>query len=161
MNGLNKKSLTFIFYCAIFFNIASGSQAQNTPQQFDQTQKLTQQAMAVLDEFILQFNSLNIEAWEATYHFPHYRLASGKMTILNEPSGRTPQQLKNALGAEWHHSAWIKRQIVHASPTKIHVDTQFARYREDNSVIAIYDSLYILTNENGRWGIKMRSSMAP
>ena len=117
--------------------------------------------MAVLNEFMTQFNALDIDAWEATFHFPHYRLASGTMNVLEEPSGRTAAQLKNSLGPLWHHSAWIHRNIVHLSKNKVHVDTRFARYRADNTIIAEYNSLYILTFENGRWGIKLRSSMAP
>ena len=40
-------------------------------------------------------------------------------------------------------------------------ETQFTRYRSDGSVIASYESLYVLTYEVGRWGIKLRSSFAP
>ena len=52
------------------------------------------------------------------------------------------------------------RRVVHVGPTKVHIDTQFTRYREDGSVIATYESLYIVTLEDGRWGVKMRSSFA-
>ena len=60
----------------------------------------------------------------------------------------------------WHHSVWTRREIIHCSDEKIHVDTQFTRYREDGSVIAAHDSLYILTWVNNKWGVKMRSSYA-
>lgn len=144
--------------CLLFFF------ANNTfSQALTQTQQaaVTTEVMAVLDEFMLQFNDLKVPAWEATFQFPHYRLASGNMNVLEKPSGRTSTQLKNALGSEWHHSAWLQREIVHLSATKVHVDTRFARYREDNSLIAAFNSLYIVTFENERWGIKLRSSMAP
>jgi hypothetical protein len=36
----------------------------------------------------------------------------------------------------------------------------FTRYRLDGSIIASYDSLYIVTLEHGRWAVKMRSSFA-
>jgi hypothetical protein len=63
-------------------------------------------------------------------------------------------------GPEWHHSKWNHRQIIHASADKVHVDTRFTRYRADGTAIASYDSLYILTKEDGRWGVKLRSSFA-
>ena len=146
----------FIIF-SLFASVSIRAQSLSAAEQ----ETITSEVMAVLDEFMLQFNALNIEAWEATYHFPHYRLASGNMNVLEQPSGRTAQQLKLSLGKDWDHSAWIHRNIVHLSADKVHIDTRFARYRKDNSIIAEYNSLYIVTKENGRWGVKLRSSMAP
>jgi hypothetical protein len=50
---------------------------------------------------------------------------------------------------------------VGESPAKVHVATRFARLREDGSEIISYDSLYVLTLQDGQWGIKGRSSFAP
>src|SRR5262249_1183028 len=36
-------------------------------------------AMKLLDEYMAAWNSKDVTAWERTFHFPHYRLASGKM----------------------------------------------------------------------------------
>lgn len=60
----------------------------------------------------------------------------------------------------WHHSQWDRRKIIHGTAEKIHVDTKFTRYRADGTVIGSYESLYILTFEKGRWGVKLRSSYA-
>ena len=120
--------------------------------------------MKVLDDYMEPFNGidkLDMEIWERTMHFPHYRLASGEMKVQHGAGELTLEALKRALGQEWHHSKWQSRRIVHLSESKVHVDTSFARFRKDGSVIASYDSLYILTKESGRWGVKMRSSMAP
>jgi hypothetical protein len=35
------------------------------------------------------------------------------------------------------------------------------RYRKDGSVIGGFDSIYVITCENGHWGVKARSSYAP
>jgi hypothetical protein len=117
--------------------------------------------MAVLDEFMRSFNALDIDAHKMTYHFPHYRLASGRMNVLEKASDLNQQDLKNFLkGIGWHHSEWGNREIAMQSADKVHVDTSFTRYREDGSVIGTYSSLYILTRENDHWGIKLRSSFA-
>ncbi|MFD1142187.1 hypothetical protein ACFQ4C_13760 [Larkinella insperata] len=42
--------------------------------------------------------------------------------------------------------------VVQASPNKVHIDTKFTRYRKDGSQVASYESLYVLTKEEGRWG---------
>ena len=120
------------------------------------------EVIEVLDTWMAAFNRLDIIAWEKTFHFPHYRLASGNMRILNKPGEQDVERMRTNLTARgWHHSGWDRRNIVHISESKVHVDTQFTRYRADGSVIAAYESLYVLTYEEGRWGIKLRSSFAP
>ena len=113
--------------------------------------------MTVLDDFMTNFNAMDMSAWEQTMHFPHYLLAGVEMRVQNRPGELRVEVLRRAIGEEWHHSAWDKREIVHLSESKVHVDTKFVRHREDGSVIVTGDALYILTKENGRWGVKMRS----
>ena len=52
-------------------------------------------------------------------------------------------------------------EVVQADDTKVHVVVEFARYRADGSELARYQSLYVVTREAGRWGIRGRSSFAP
>ena len=125
-------------------------------------EKIEAEILKVLDTWMEAFNRLDIIAWENEFHFPHYRLASGNMRILNEPGEQDVERIRTNLTARgWHHSGWDRRNIVHASESKVHVDTQFTRYRADGTAIASYESLYVLTYEDGRWGIKMRSSFTP
>ena len=114
----------------------------------------------VLDDYMNTFNAKDAKAWQATYHFPHYRLASGKMSVL-EKAGILDSTVFIQLGKTgWHHSKWNHRNIIQASDDKVHVDTQFSRYRADGSLIQTYESLYVVTKENGKWGVKLRSSFA-
>ena len=116
-----------------------------------------------LDEFFHAFNRQDAVAEERTCHFPHYRLAGAKMSVGDAPGAEVESWMKGnykTLGeAGWDRSAWTRRRMVHISDSKVHVDTEVTRYRKDGSVIARFESLYILTKENGRWGIKMRSSL--
>jgi hypothetical protein len=115
----------------------------------------------VLNEYMSTFNAKDLKGWEATYQFPHYRLAGGKMSVLEKAGLRDSAKVFGELQkAGWDHSQWDHRNIVHASADKVHVDTRFSRFRADGSLIGYYESLYILTKENGRWGVKFRSSYA-
>ena len=117
--------------------------------------------MRVLDDYMSAWNRKDLAAWERTFHFPHYRLAGGKMTVLDRPGLQDPTRVWSSAGSDWHHSRWDRRRMIHSSADKVHVDTKFTRCRADDSVIASYESLYILTKEDGRWGVRMRSSFAP
>jgi hypothetical protein len=51
--------------------------------------------------------------------------------------------------------------VIHAGPDKVQFDTRFARFRPDGSLISAFDSIYIVTLQDGRWGVQGRSSYAP
>ena len=113
-----------------------------------------------LDAFMTAFNARDLMALDATFNFPSIRLASNKLHII-ERGTRKPESFTTGPFAEWHHSGWDRRAVIHAGPDKVHFDTRFTRYRADGSVIGGFDSIYIVTCENGHWGIKARSSFAP
>ena len=117
-------------------------------------------AQGVLDAFMKAFNARDIPAFEATFNFPSVRLASQGLVILKAGDMKAERFTTGAL-AEWDHSAWDRREVIHAGPDKVHIDTRFTRYRADGSIIGGFDSIYVITCENGHWGVKARSSYAP
>ena len=117
-------------------------------------------AQGRLDAFMIAFNARDLPAYEATFNFPHVRFASNTVTIIN-PGYHKPEMFERGSLADWDHSAWDRRDVVHAGADKVHIDTRFTRYRKDGSVLGGFDSLYIVTRLEGRWGIQGRSSFAP
>ena len=117
-------------------------------------------AMACLDAFMAAFNARDLKAFEATFNFPSIRLASNTLAII-EPGYHKPGMFEQGALKEWDHSAWERRAVIHAGEDKVHIDTRFTRYRADGSVIGGFDSIYVVTRENGHWGVKARSSFAP
>ena len=124
--------------------------------------QVEREVMSVLDAILDAFNRQDARAEERTYQFPHYRLANGLMSVLSGPGSDTTAWMegtyKTLRESGFDHSSWTRRRIVHVSDSKAHVDTEITRYRKDGTVMAVLDSLYIVTKEYGRWGIKMRSS---
>jgi hypothetical protein len=116
-------------------------------------------ALAVLDRFMAALNAGEEPALLATLHFPHYRLAGGRMRVWDQPGAYLSDFLARA-GADWDHSEWDFRRIIAAGRTKVHLDVQFTRYRADNSVIGSFRSLWIVTEDGGRWAVAARSSFA-
>jgi hypothetical protein len=117
-------------------------------------------AMKCLDDFMTAFNARDIDAWQKTFNFPSVRLASNTMVIIDEGYHKPEMFTRGPLEA-WDHSAWERREIIHSGPDKVHIDTRFSRFRKDGSVIGGFDSIYVVTCENGHWGVKARSSYAP
>jgi len=128
--------------------------------EFDETQ-IEQEAMRILDEFVRTTNTRETDAHVAILHHPHYRLAHGQMEI-NE----TEEELPTANGlffaavvnTDWHRTEWVHRRVVQIGEAKIHIDGRFKRLRKDGSEIDTLDALYVVTKQDGHWGIKLRSS---
>ena len=148
-----------VIACLLISFLAAGSTGEMGPK--PEPADIERDVMRALDDYMSAWNRKDLAAWERTFHFPHYRLAGGKMTVLERAGLQDATRVWASAGNDWHHSKWDRRRIVHSSPDKVHVDTKFTRCRADGSVISSFESLYIVTKEEGRWGVKLRSSFAP
>jgi len=127
--------------------------------------------LAVLDRYMAAVNRIDIEVVVETYHFPHFRLAKGKLTLWATPEEAMPMlklpkeqrmaAMKKGLGPSWHDTRWAYQKLVSSDKDTAHVDTELVRYDSAGNELGRFKSLYILTREHDIWGIKGRSSFAP
>ena len=118
-------------------------------------------ALRCLDDFMTAFNARDLAAFAKTFNFPSVRFASNRMQLIEGPEAFKPEGFYSGALKDWHHSGWDRRVAIHAGPDKVHFDTRFTRYRADGSVIGHFNSIYVVTCEDGHWGVKARSSFAP
>ena len=139
---------------ALFFSVESWSQ---------QSSKLAiENAMGVLDSFMTHFNERDMKKWSETLNYPHVRFAGGEVTVWDTKEEYSAIDIFDTLKSTgWHHSAWLSRKVILVSEKKVHISTIFQRYDENNNPLKQYQSLYIVTNLDGQWGIQARSSLAP
>jgi hypothetical protein len=119
-------------------------------------------ARAAMDGFMAAFNAEDAEAIRTRwFHFPHVRFHSGTVTVMQRPEDyHNLVWTRDDQSEGWANSAWDYVEVIDAGPTKVHFRVQFTRRRSDGSAIGSYRSLYIVTNQNGRWAIQGRSSWA-
>ena len=119
-------------------------------------------AMQVLDSFMYSFNTRDMNSWSETLNYPHVRIAGGKVTVWDTKEEYSATNVFNRLTATgWDHSAWVSRDVVLVSKNKVHISTVFQRYDKNNNPMKKYQSLYVVTNDEGHWGVQARSSLAP
>ena len=118
--------------------------------------------LRVLDELMSALNAYDAAAMDRAMHFPHVRIAEGKTTVYERP-GSNPMDLFERLKREddWKWSRWEKRELVQFNDKKAHYALSYTRFRSDDSVIGVYESLYVLTKHASGWGIQARSSFGP
>ena len=86
------------------------------------------EVMSLLDDYMNAWNRKDLVAWERTFHFPHYRLASGKMNVLDRPGLQDAARVWGSAGSGWHHSKWDRRRII------IRLQTRFTSIRSSRDV---------------------------
>ncbi|HJM15461.1 MAG TPA: hypothetical protein QGF66_03660 [SAR86 cluster bacterium] len=119
-------------------------------------------AMQVLDSFMYSFNARDMNSWSETLNYPHVRIAGGKVTVWDTKEEYSATNVFNRLTATgWDHSAWLSKDVVLVSKNKVHISTVFQRYDKNNNPMKKYQSLYVVTNDEGHWGVQARSSLAP
>ena len=58
----------------------------------------------------------------------------------------------------WGYTTLESIEPVQSGPNKVHVAVHYARRRADGAVYNEFDSLWIVTNQDGHWGVQFRSS---
>lgn len=115
------------------------------------------QAITVVETFTSHFNNQNIAGMDALLHFPHIILA-GESLVLWEAPGQVTQAFFDELKAlGWARSEYLEKRPVLVGENKVHLLVTYTRSREDGSVITRHENLWIITRQDGRWGIKQRS----
>ncbi|HFG6923694.1 hypothetical protein [Acinetobacter baumannii] len=123
-----------------------------------------------LDDFLTTFNAKDELAWAKTLNYPHVRMSGNQVTVWQTPEAYAKDQdlkkLSKAIG--WESSRWDYRYVVQSgsdgknNPNKYHVALSFTRLDKAGNPIPgqTFDSFYIITKVNGKWGTQFRSSMA-
>ena len=121
--------------------------------------QVKQEALAVVDRYLAALNARDSEAIRATFNFPHLRFgANGAMARFEQAQDYDFDHFFRRASLDgWHYTRWDSREAVFATEGKAHVAVSFTRYRADDSVIGRYFSLYIVTCQDGHWGIQVGS----
>ena len=153
---ITQRLATIVFITLLLWSGTSSAQTQ------PENEEAVAGAMAALDEFMITFNARDSQLWARSLNYPHVRFASGTVTVWESAEKFAQTDSFNRLAAiGWDHSHWLTRNVVLVSPAKVHIATKFQRFNEKNESIGTYESLYIVTKVDGRWGTQARSSLAP
>jgi len=129
----------------------------------NEEQPIADIAIAKVEEHVDAFNARDAVAWAATLNYPHLRIAGGELT-LTETDEESASQMDFDVFAErfgWNHSELDEIEAVQVAEDGVNVALTFSRYNAAGEVVSTFNTLYLVTNDNGRWGIRARSSFAP
>jgi hypothetical protein len=119
------------------------------------------EARKVVEAFVAGFNARDDEAIRRSLNYPHIRIASGRVRIIDEPSNYITPYKYLIEHEDWDHSTLDSAEPIHVTDTKAHFKIEFSRYKADGSKYVTHQALYIVTKQDGHWGLICRSSFAP
>jgi len=92
------------------------------------------------------FNKRDVHECDKNLNFPHIAvMMNGNSIFTEKPPFHSVKYFEIiSKASEWHHSCWDCRRVLHSGKNKVHLDLQFTR-------------IWIMTNQDGHWGIKIRS----
>ena len=127
------------------------------------TNQVEEKAVLAAMAFMDGFNAADPETARECLNYPHARVGADGTLVINETAG---DQMRGDFfnifrqRTGWNHSCRDLREVIQSSKTKVHLIVTFSRYKVDGSRIGTYPSIWVMTEQDGHWGIKMRSSFA-
>ena len=119
------------------------------------------EAIASFRRWSIGFNTRDTEVQLAEMHFPHLRLAEDRFQWWATPKEFSAVQEENTrrLRQEgWDHTATLSIQPIQMGVNKVHLAIRQSRQHADGTEYNGFDTLWIFTKRNDRWGVQFRSS---
>ncbi len=120
-------------------------------------EKILSESRACLEKFSDAFNSEDLAGMDSQLNFPH-TLISGIETIVWHEPGQMPENFFELLKAEgWKSTRCELSEPILISDDKVHYLWNYTRRDSENRVLSSHENLWIVTKQNGKWGISLRS----
>ncbi len=125
-------------------------------------QDSAREAIAAFHEWNNAWNAGDIENQVSHMHFPHIRLSgNNEFQIYASPNEFRRERANGAarlIAEGWHHTATLSINAIQAGPEKVHLVIRQSRQHGDGTKYKGFDTLWIFTRIDGRWGAQFRSS---
>ena len=129
-----------------------------------QVNEASHAAVTAIEDFMAALNARDDAALYDLLHLPHVRISGAGVAIWHDREELEATYLRDfyaRAGPDWHHTTLDSTEVIHSSEHKVHVLIQFTRRDASGGAIATHSSLWIMTDNEGRWGAQARSSFAP
>lgn len=120
-------------------------------------------AVAVINRYLEAFNARDEAAMVATFHFPHVRVGGGGVRVSRSAGdymdGFDFDAFAERLG--WERSEWDTVEAIQVGARGVNLAITGTRYGPGGTRIHSFDAIYLITEQDGRWGIRAGSGMSP
>lgn len=119
-------------------------------------------ARTALDQYIEAWNAGDNEAIARVSSFPRLSIGPAGQVVVRQSSDEIETDFDLLRQAEgWDRTTLDLVEAVHVAPDKVHYRVVSSRRRSDGSAYRTGPALYIVTRQNGRWGLQIQSILPP
>ena len=108
------------------------------------------------------WNTGDVEDQILEMHFPHVRLDGQNrfetLATADDFRAQQPSIIARLDEEKWHHTSTLSIHPTQAGPEKVHLIIRQSRQHADGTEYHGFDTLWIFTEIDGRWGVQFRSS---
>ena len=125
------------------------------------SEEAIQEAKNTFERWLEAFNARDDQGMVAEMHFPHHRLVATKFDSWStaEEYAAGQRAIDERLVDEgWDHTFLVSMQAVQSIANKVHLVLHQSRRKKDGTEYNGFDTLWVFTKVDGRWGAILRSS---
>ena len=116
------------------------------------------EAQKTLVEYFRAWNAEDNEAITQASNFPRLSLGgNGQVVVRESPEDITTDFELLRQGEGWDHTTLDLFEAVQVSVDKVHFKVVFSRHYEDGTTYRTIPALYVITKQNGHWGLQLQS----
>ena len=116
------------------------------------------EAQKALVEYFRAWNAEDNEAIAEASNFPRLSLGSNGQVIVRErPEDITTDFEALRQGEGWNRTTLDLFEAIQVSVDKVHFKVVFSRRYEDGTTYRTVPALYVITRQNGHWGLQLQS----
>jgi hypothetical protein len=123
------------------------------------TANAEQAALECLDRYMAAWDARDAAALAASFNAPALMLSGSRAVAVLDLDRQAAEMIATLKATGWHHSTWIRREVLHHDVDKVHFDVRFTRHREDGTQLGTFEGVYIVTCNRGHWGVQMVSAI--
>ncbi len=113
-------------------------------------------ARQALDDFFVAFNAADNDALQDYSNYPHAFVGSeGSIRIIEDRWEANFDTMREREG--WHHSTLDSARAFIVKEDKVHFEIVFSRHKADGATYRTVPGLWIMTKQDGNWGLSLRS----
>ena len=120
-------------------------------------------AVAAVESYLAAFNARDEEAMTDAMRFPHVRVGRGGVRTWRSAAeyrdGFDFDGFAERLG--WEHSEADSMEAIQVGARGVNVAVRITRYGAGGTLLHSFDTIYLVTEKDGHWGIRAGSSIAP
>ncbi|MCY3968877.1 MAG: hypothetical protein OXG74_03010 [Acidobacteria bacterium] len=120
-------------------------------------------AVAAVERYLEAFNDRDEAAMTAALVFPHVRVGRGGVRVWRSAAEYRADFDFDAFAERlgWERSEADSMEAIQVGARGVNVAVRITRYGSGGTMIHSFDTVYLVTEKDGHWGIRAGSSIAP